>query len=51
MWEALLEEAEDELDITLARKRVAVSDETRLGNRDLDDAFRTAAEVAARKPA
>jgi len=45
-----LEQAPDELDIDVAVKWVAASDETSLGTHHLDDALRRAAEAAARKP-
>jgi antitoxin StbD len=50
-WEKLLEQAEDEIDLALARQRVAGAREGRLTRVDLDEAFREAAEAAARKPA
>ena len=51
VWEKLLEQAEDELDRTSARQRLAHDDGHRLTRGDLDEAFRGAAEAAARKPA
>lgn len=54
VWERLLEQAEDELDLASARKRLAHDDGRRLTRDDLDDldeAFRGAAEAATRKPA
>jgi len=51
VWEKLLEQAEDELDLATARKRLANDDGTRLTPGDLDDAFRGAAEAATHKPA
>ncbi len=50
VWEQLLESAEDELDIDLARRRLSSPPGPRRTRRDLDDALRQAAE-AARKPA
>jgi antitoxin StbD len=50
VWEKLLENAEDELDLELARRRLESGQGSRLTRQDLDDAFRRAAEVA-RKPA
>lgn len=51
VWEKLLEQAEDELDLDLARQRLAADDGRRLTRADLDAAFRQAVEAAARKPA
>jgi hypothetical protein len=51
VWEKLLEQAEDELDLASARQRLAHDDGRRLTPGDLDEAFRGAAEAAARKPA
>jgi PHD/YefM family antitoxin component YafN of YafNO toxin-antitoxin module len=51
VWERLLEQAEDELDLASARKRLAHDDGRRLTRDDLDEAFRGAAEAASRKPA
>lgn len=51
VWEKLLEQAEDELDLDLARRRLAADDARRLTRADLDVAFRQAVEAAARKPA
>lgn len=51
VWEKLLEQAEDELDIEFARQRLTDDDGRRLTRGDLDEAFRRAAEAAARKPA
>ena len=49
VWERLLESAEDELDIDLARRRLSVPSGQRRTRSDLDEALRQAAE-AARKP-
>lgn len=51
VWEKLLEQEEDELDLALARRRLANDDGQRLTPHDLDDAFHRAAEAAARQPA
>ena len=51
MWEKLLGQAEDELDLGLARRRLAADDRHRLTSADLDEAFRQAVEVVARKSA
>jgi len=51
VWEKLLEQAEDELDVALARRRLADDDGRRLTRGHLDEALRQAAEAAARKPA
>lgn len=53
VWEKLLEQAEDELDLdlALARRRLADDDGRRLTRGHLDEALRQAAEAAARKPA
>jgi len=51
VWEKLLEQAEDELDLASARQRLANDDGSRLTRSDLDEAFRGAAEAASRKPA
>ncbi len=51
VWEKLLEQAEDELDLDLARRRLSGGDGHRLTRADLDEAFRQAAEAAALKPA
>lgn len=48
LWELLLEQAEDELDLALARRRLANDDGRRLTNSDLDEAFRRAADEATR---
>jgi antitoxin StbD len=50
VWEKLLEQAEDELDLASARQRLAHDDGRRLTRGDLEAAFRGAAEAAARKP-
>lgn len=50
VWEKLLEQAEDDLDLALARGRLA-DDGNRSTQGDLDEAFRQAAEEAVRKPA
>jgi hypothetical protein len=47
VWEKLLEYAEDELDVELARDRLAVGDRRSLTRGDLDEALRRAAEAAA----
>lgn len=51
VWERLLEQAEDELDLASARQRLAHDDVRRLTDGDLDEAFRGAAEAASREPA
>ena len=51
VWEKLLEQAEDELDLASARQRLAHDDGRRLTGADLDEAFRGAAEAASRDPA
>ena len=51
VWEKLLEQAEDELDLASARQRLAHDDGRRMTPGDLHEAFRGAAEAAARKPA
>ena len=51
VWEKLLEQAEDELDLASARQRAAHDDGRRLTGGDLDEAFRGAAEAASREPA
>lgn len=51
VWEKLLEQAEDELDLASARQRLAHDDGRRLTGGDLDEAFRGAAEAASREPA
>jgi len=51
VWEKLLEQAEDELDLALVRRRLADDDGRRLTRGHLDEALRQAAEAAARKPA
>ena len=43
VWEKLLEQAEDELDLASARQRLAQDDGRRLTGGDLDEAFRGAA--------
>lgn len=48
LWELLLEQAEDELDLALARRRLANDDGRRLTNSDLVEAFRRAADEATR---
>ena len=50
VWERLLEQAEDELDLASARQRLAHDDGRRLTGGDLDEAFRGAAEAASREP-
>lgn len=50
MWERLLDAAEDEVDLDLARRRLSEGSGNRLSRGDLDDALRRAAEAAA-KPA
>lgn len=51
VWERLLEQAEDELDLASAQQRLANDDGRRLTRGDLDEALRGAAEAASRKPA
>ncbi len=51
VWEKLLDQAEDELDLDLARRRLAVDHEDRLTIADPDEAFRQAGEAATRNPA
>lgn len=51
VWEKLLEQAEDELDVAVARQRLENDDGHRLTRADLDAALRRATEAAARKPA
>lgn len=51
VWEKLLEQAEDELDVALVRRRLADDGGRRLTRADLDEALRQAAEAAAGKPA
>jgi len=51
VWERLLEQAEDELDLASARQRLAHDNGRRLNGGDLDEAFRGAAEAASREPA
>ena len=51
VWEKLLAQAEDELDLASARQRLANDDGSRLTRSDLDEAFRGAAKAASRKPA
>jgi hypothetical protein len=46
VWEKLLEQAEDELDLAFARRRLAQDDGGRLTRADLDEAFRAAAQAA-----
>jgi PHD/YefM family antitoxin component YafN of YafNO toxin-antitoxin module len=50
VWEKLLEQAEDELDLASAQQRLAHDDGPRLTRGDLDEALRGAAEAASRKP-
>lgn len=50
VWEKLLEQAEDELDLDVARRRLAVDHGHGLTSADLDEAFRRAGEAAVRKP-
>lgn len=50
VWEKLLEQAEDELDMALVRRRLGDSQGPALARADLDEAFDKAAE-SARKPA
>ena len=51
VWERLLEQAEDVLDLELAHKRLSSDHrEHSLSPADLDGAFREAARVANRKP-
>jgi PHD/YefM family antitoxin component YafN of YafNO toxin-antitoxin module len=50
VWEKLLEHAEDEVDLDLARRRLATPG-PRLGRGDLDRALRQAGEAAADPPA
>jgi hypothetical protein len=50
VWERLLEQAGDELDLASARQRLAQDDGRRLTGGDLDEAFRGAAEAASREP-
>ena len=51
VWEKLLEQAEDTLDLELARQRLSSGHGGhRLSRADLDEAFREAAKVANRKP-
>ena len=50
VWEKLLEAAEDDLDLGLARERLLDGSAQRLSRADLDEAFRHAAD-AARRPA
>ena len=47
VWEKLLEQAEAELDLDLARRRFAGDDGHRLTRADLDEALLQAAEAAA----
>lgn len=51
VWEKLLEQAEDDLDLDLDRRRLGNDEGRRLTRADLDEAFRQAREAAARKPA
>jgi len=51
IWEKLLEQAEDEIDLALSRQRLAGDGERLLTRGDLDEALRQPAEAAARKPA
>ena len=51
VWERLLDQAEDELDLASARQRLAHDDGRRLTGGDLGEAFRGAAEAASREPA
>jgi PHD/YefM family antitoxin component YafN of YafNO toxin-antitoxin module len=50
VWERLLEQAEDELDLASVRQRLAHDDGRRLTRGDLDEALRGAAEAATLKP-
>jgi hypothetical protein len=50
VWEKLLEAAEDDLDLDLARERLVGGRARRLTRAELDEAFRHAAD-AARRPA
>lgn len=50
VWEKLLEQAEDELDLAPARRRLSDDDGRRLTRAALDEALRQAAEAAAGKP-
>lgn len=52
LWEKLLEQVEDDLDLDLARRRLATSTSPSLTRTDLDEALRRAIEAAAtRRPA
>ncbi len=51
VWERLLEQAEDELDLDLAHRRLAAGDQERLTRSDLDRALQQAAQAAAHPPA
>lgn len=46
VWEKLLEQAEDQLDRDLSRRRLAVDHGDRLTRADLDEALRQAGEAA-----
>lgn len=50
VWEKLLEQAEDTLDLELARQRLSHGEGQGLSRAALDEAFRKAAEAANRKP-
>jgi len=51
VWERLLEQAEDELDLDLARRRLAAGDQEHLTRTGLDRALMQAAQAAAHPPA
>ncbi len=51
VWERLLEQAEDELDLDLARRRLADGGQGRLTGTNLDRALQQAAQAAAHIPA
>lgn len=51
VWERLLEQAEDELDVEFARRRLADDHPQPLTRADLDEAFRRATQAAAHTPA
>lgn len=51
VWEKLLEQAEDEADLAVGRRRLTGGDRRRLGVQDLEEALQRAAEAAAAHPA
>lgn len=51
LWERLLEQAEDDVDVALVRERLSGDAGPELGRAELDAAFERAADAARRRPA